>query len=314
MDDGDLEKRLINGKIESDCFFSQTDYRMLRDSVLARTVLRHAGKARPLWPFALKAVFVAASLLIMVVVITLVIGAPDSSDSNQAKALSEQKLLLDGGKGALLSYFPVETPDDSKSSLMSVIWDLNSRRSEMLYSTVFKECNETYPASSITFPDNGPMLVLIFSGSSQDGFIDYRIIGYDNDSIVEWWSQDFVPDGKLKVKDGLVIEERNKFYGSGQCDAAVTYIIPYDIQITGGIVLSVQDLQLKIGEQILLIGVSPRPLSVTSESGLIKKVEYAISKDKQSLLEYRATDKGNDVLLLEGENITGSKLNVNIVD
>lgn len=315
MNGNDLEKKLIKGRNESGLFFSKTDMRSLRNRTHARTEQRSSKKTRPLLPFAVKAALVAASLLIVAGVFSaLAFGTSGINGGSRSEALSQQEVYLGKEKGALLSYFSVKAPNDTKPSLMSVLWDQGSSDTETLYSTVFKECNVTYPASSITFPDNGRSLVLIFTGSSQEGFIDYRLIGYDNDSITEWWSQDFVPSGKLSVKDGVVMEERKEPFDSYQYDFAVTYIIPYVIQTPGSIVLPVQDLQLRLGQQILFVGGSSDPLTASSQNGLIEKVQREDNQARQTVLGYKATGKGSDVLLLSGENITGSSLNLNITD
>jgi hypothetical protein len=307
----DIENLLAEGRDESSCFFSRVDYKTAREEVFLRAARKSAKKPKPVWPFALKALLAAASVLIAAgVFAVLVFSASGSDNASAAKPLSQQELHLDRGKGALLSYFPVETPNENRSGLMSVLWDTSSVRSDILYSTVFKECNVTYPASSLEFPDTGRSLALIFSGSSIGGFIDYRIIGYDNDSIIEWWYRDYVTGGRLSVKDGVVREEKGA-PDDGRFEPYVTYIIPYDIQVSGDIVLPVRELELKTGEQILLVGVSAHPITVSSQSGLIKKVE---PEGGQSISEYQATAKGSDVLLLKGENITGSSLNINITE
>lgn len=314
MYDERLERLLTQGKTESENIFSQTDYREARSAVHRRIAARADKKAKPLWPFQMKAVFVAVCFIAVVGILSaFIFKVPFSETKTQGDTIAEQKVRLDEGKNAMLSYFPVKAPDNSQPSIMSVLWDTDNSDSQMLYSTVFNSCDVTYPASSLAFPDTGHNLVLIFSGNEQKDFIDYRIIGYNGNGVKEWLSKDFVPDGKLGLEGGLIREQRSAKHEQGTDGTSVTYIIPYDIRVSGELVLPVHDIRLRIGEHILLVGNAQQMLNVSSEKGLFEKVAQNGSNDNNGL-EYRATGKGNDVLLLKGNDITGKGLNVNIVE
>lgn len=314
MYDRQLEELLNSGKSESKSFFSQTDYKSAREAVQNRIALRSSVKPKPLWPFQLKAVFIAACFLAVICIFATILLSTPAQINNQGGTLAEQQVSLDGDKNGLISYFTVKAPDNPGTSIMSVLWDTDSYNSQMLYSTVFDKCDETYPASSLTFPDTGRKLVLIFSGSNENDFIDYRIIGYNDNRVKEWLSQDYVPGGKLGVKDGMIMEQSTLPFGSGQGGTSVTYIIPYDIRMSGELILPVQNVRLHIGEQILFVGITDQMLDVSSANGLVEKVASENGADDQHTLEYRAKTKGSDVLLINGSNLTASGLKINIID
>jgi len=328
VDDRELDKVLNKGKTASDNFFSHINYVLIGNEIKAKIYHGKIRKVKLLWSFPLKAGFVVAAMLVIVgITLGIVSGTQSIHTNNKAAAVTQQTVSFNGGKDCLISYIPVNSPDSSESSLMSVLWELNTgspksretfggindQHSQMLYSTMFEKCDMAYPASNIDFPDTGRSLVLIFSGDSQADFIDYRLLGYNDDSVKVWWSQDFVPGGKLGVKDGVIIEQRASGPDGGSGDTITTCIIPYEIQITGELMLPVQNLQLRVGEQVLLVGSNNAALNIDSQNGLVQRVDCAGNLGGLTgAASFRAIGSGNDILMVGGINIKSKGISVNI--
>jgi hypothetical protein len=183
----------------------------------------------------------------------------------------------------------------------------------MVYSTVFENCDTTYPVSTIAFPETDRNLILIFSGDSDRDFIDYRLIGYSGNTVKVWWSQDYVQSGSLDVKDGVIVERREA--DAGFFDRVTSHIIPYDVDITGAVTLPVRSVDLHVGELILLVGSDSEMLEVSSQNGLFERMEQGGEVYGQDqALAYRAKAAGDDVLLLRGEDTQDSYLDVSVTE
>lgn len=312
MNNTDLEKTLYRGKNESDAFFSNYDYAFARNAVQQRISRSEARKAKPLWPFSLKVGFVAALMVCAAAVMFAVVFTVQSGGRAPDVALSSQTVSLDkGNSDLLLNYFKVKEAGHSEPGLMSVLWELGKDDSQMVYSTVFEKCKETYPASMIPLPDKRN-LMLIFSGDSSSNFIDYRLIGYSGEAVNVWWSQDYVQGGNLDVRDGVIVERRDDGMGLG---AVVSHIVPYDVSDMGEVLLPAENVQLRVGELILLVGSDAEMLEVSSQNGLFERIEQGGQiYGPEEAVAYRAKAAGDDVLLLKGNDISGGHLEVSVTE
>lgn len=312
MDNMDLEKILQKGKTESDAFFSRIDHAQARNALKQRISHNTIRKEKPVWPRALKFGFSAAIvLLIAAVSLAVILETSQGSKSLESVALSSQPVSLDDGGNYFLNYFPVTPPGRSEPGIMSVLWQLNNKSSDIAYSTLFEKCDEAYPASDVVFPDKNRKLVLIYSGDNDEHFIDYRLIGYSGGSVNVWWSQDFVNGGTLDVKNGVVVERRE----DGLSPAEVSYIVPYDVKSNGELLLPVESLQIRVGEMVMLVGSGLKTLEVSSENGLFEQTEQTGDiYGGTEALAYRAKQAGSDVLRLIDLDIYRGYLNINVVE
>ncbi|MGI6777645.1 MAG: hypothetical protein ACOX7R_06345 [Acetivibrionales bacterium] len=210
---------------------------------------------------------------------------------------------------------------------MTIMWKMDSDgNSEIIYSSLFEKSDEPYPVSTIEFSDADSKLILISSGNRKRRYMHYRLVEYSNDTISTLWSQDFVPDGKLGVKDGVVVEQRSSdeaYPDSGisdnpyRMDTQISYIIPYKTGSMGEVFLPVEKLNVRVGEQILLVGDNnENSLKVSSEKGMIKRVgQESDTYGKEQGLVFQAAYKGNDALsLVSRDNGSIRVLAVSIVD
>ena len=308
MDDRQLDNLMNNGKKQADSFFSHADYSPAGNAVHAR--ICKGKKPKPLWSFAMKAGAVAAGMLCLIgITLAVAFGAADT-DATPAPVASQTVSLGGEGKDCLINYFPVSAPEINESSLVSVLWELGES-TRMMYSTMFERCDEPYPASSMEFPGTSDTIILILSGDSAENFINYRLLGYGSDAVKVWREQDFVPGGSLEILDGVIVERRIMVKEAGM---TVSHIVPYEILATGELMLPVNDLDIRLGEQILLVGGDCEgPLLVTLKNGLLEEVKQDNEASVQELA-YRATEIGRDLMLLKGQSTGNGYLNVNITE
>ena len=310
MNNEDMEKTLYRGRNESEAFFSGFDQASAREAVHQRVSGAAVKKPKPLWPFSLKAGFVAAVMISVAALLLAVVFTAQGGD--HSVALSSQTVSLDmENRDYLLNYFKVKEPKSSEPGLLSMLWELGGDGSEMVYSTVFNKCSETNPARAIPFPETSRNLILIFSGDSSRNFIDYRLIGYSDAAVKVWWSQDSVAGGNLDVRDGVIVEQRDMgAYGVG-----VSHIVPYDTEATGEVLLPAQTVRLRVGELILLVGSGSEMLEVSSPNGLFERVDRSAEVyGHNEALAYKAKSAGEDVLLLSKEGRADSFLEVSVTE
>jgi len=345
VNDLDLEKLLKKGKKESENFFSHVCLNSIRNTVHQKISGQFLGqktqKVKPerylLRLLTANAAITAVSLLVVIAVLfgTGIIQLKQESRINVINgAVAEQTISLNGSNSSengsgnyLVSFFPIQKPNHKEQSLMIIMWKIgNDGNSETIYSSLFEKSDEPYPVSTIEFSDADSKLILISSGNRERRYMHYRLIEYSNDTVSTLWSQDFVPDGKLGIKDGVVVEQRSLDEAYTDSDISnnpyksctqISYIIPYKTSSMGEVFLPVEKLNIRVGEQILLVGDnSENSLRVSSEKGIIKKIEQENNAyGKEQGLVFQAVYKGNDVLSLENRNNGNTRaLAVNIVD
>ncbi len=309
MDDRKLDNYISRGKDQANRFFSHEDYSLSREAVYAR--IDKGRKPKPLWSFALKIVVVSACLLCLVGITLVATYGSVNTDSKQPAAVASQTVSLgNADKDCLINYFPVSAPDYEESSLVSVLWELGES-SKMMYSTIFERCDKPYPATAVDFPGTGDTIILILSGDSAKDFINYRLLGCGSDTVKVWREEDFITGGSIEMTDGLIVERRVAQETDG---AVVSHIVPYQILVTGELMLPVRELNVRVGDQILLVGSdSEKPLTVSFENGLFEIVDQ--QKDDTAIeLTYQATDAGNDVMLLKGQGAGSGYMNLHVME
>jgi len=341
MNDKELDELLKRGKKESEDFFSHASLNTIRSAVHHKISGHNAQKAssaiKRLRVLSVNAAISAAFLIIIIAVLlgTGILQPWEKPYGNTASSpVAEQTISLNGddslengSKRYLVSFFPIFKPNHKEQSLMTIMWRLDSDgNSEIMYNSLFENTDEPYPVSTIEFSDADSKLILISSGNSKRRYMHYRLVEYSNDTISTLWSQDFVPDGKLGVKDGVVVEQRSSeetYPDPGAGDnpnrpiTQISYIIPYKTGSMGEVLLPVERLDVRVGEQILLVGDDiVNNLQVSSEKGMIKRIgQESNTYGKEQVMVFQAASKGNDVLSLAGKDDGGIRvLMVSIVD
>jgi hypothetical protein len=314
MNDRELEELLNKGKKESEGFFSHMDVSSARKVVLRNVALpsgekqkffrQKVRKAKAV-PVAAKLCALAACLVLVAVGILGIINTNAHVKNTADIPITQQSVTLDdAGKNYLVSFFPVNQPNFQEPSLMSVLWKMeNSGVSHMVYSSLFEMCDESYPVSIIGFPGTTGKMLLLSSGDSQNKYLHYRLVGLVDGDATTLWSQDYVPDGRLGIQDGVVVEQREPVpvKDAGKMPRPqISYIIPYKADAWGKLYLPVESLQLYIGDQILLVGEDAgKSLKTSTQKDLLKKVEAKDKDAKETGMQvYEAAEAGADTLAL----------------
>lgn len=339
MNDRELEEILKEGKKESECFFSNWSFSPLREVVKMRIHSSSSSNRSTKcatgfnWFSAGKLATGAVCVLILLVIFLLSSSffrlGPEESLKTTDMPIAQQMVSLDDSDTVyLVNFLPVNKPNRKDYNLLALVWRENPQGdTEMVYSSLLEDSDEPYPVSTIRFAGTGNKLVLISSGDSRKNYLHYRLIGCSNDSIKTFWAQDFVPNGKLGIKEGILVEQRVSneipFDQKGKDNTntprkLVTYIIPYKINNLGELILPADKIQMRVGEQILLIGDSnEKDFKVLSVNNIVKKVDQGYPTDEGGLSSaFYAKQKGEDILLLapDGDNSKAKPFRVKVVD
>lgn len=100
---------------------------------------------------------------------------------------------------------------------------------------------------------------------SIDDFNQVEYVGYEHPIINMLLAEDFIVQGKLLLKDGVLVEERS--------GGMVTRIIPYQMDPYGELVLPADRVLLQVGEELLLVGINlPQYVELNAGDYYITKV------------------------------------------
>jgi len=309
MDDRELEKILKAAKEECNSFFSGWKFEPYRKIVHLRTSKEGACTQKESrktfrWTVLGKTAGVVAFVCLLVL-FSFALGARlfDTQDpvSDYATSVNRQVVNFSSNEPAyLLEFYRLQKPNYSSEDLMAVVWKLTGHGNyKMMYSSLLESSDEPYPASEIDFPGGDNRLIIISSGNSSNQYMHYRLLGYSNGSIKALWSQDFVRDGHLGIKKGTLIEQR-KTEGAF---SRITYIIPYYIDESGEPLLPLSSVQMKVGEQLVLVSNDDeKHAEVVSEKNLVKKAEESGTSENRSAAVFYASDPGEDYLVLIPNN------------
>ncbi len=296
MNDNELDRLLAKGKTESKRFF--TDMQSWHSRIAHYAVSRKRVK-RPLLIAGVAAAGVLAAAAACLLVFSPA-AAPQSALSHQTVALDDTSREYD------VNFVPVSMPRGNDSGFMMMLWQIEGDgRSQMVYSGLFSACDTLYPVATMNLPGTNRSMLLVQSGDTDQGYIHYRLLTCDDGFAAVWRAQDYVPHGAVEIKDGMLVERRSPHTGSAPSE--VTYIVPYGISPSGGVVLPVDSVRLRVGEQILLAGHNGGALPVVeSVSGLLS----ALTEDAP-LPVFQASSAGADAISITKDGKT-TKLEVRI--
>ncbi len=294
MNDAELDKLLKQGKEEAGGFFEgRFDARACETVALSR-----ARRFRRPRTWLTGACAVAAAAVCAAVVLTAG-GRPaqQSQASATAAPIAEQTVYLSDDAAYRMSYIPVDMPDKD-TGMMTVLYEMGGDTSEMAYYSLFETCDTAYPALTIVFPGSDYDMLLIASGDSAAGSLGYRLVGYRDDALSTWYSQDKVPHGHVTMTNGVAVERRTQDEGE-----TVTYIVPVQLSAPGSIALPVDALHLFVGERILLIGANAAHVAAADGGNLLDAEEQPQQSGLSAVL-LKAVRAGKGVVSVgQQENI-----------
>lgn len=282
MDERKLEEVLKAAKNEADRFFCKWDTEPFRRKV--NMVVRDETEQRCFFASCRGKLGAVLVCLLLFILIPLKLSDPS--------AAGHQTISLDDRKPAcLIDFVPIRGPYGAGQSLLVILWEESPEgRYEIVYSSMFHDSSLPRPVYTLDFPGISNRLALISSEDSQGKYLHYRLIGYSNQAISTILAEDYVPGGKLGIREGRMVAERK--------DGQVTHIIPYQIDARGEVVLSADQVQLQVGEELLLIGFNlPNPVKFLTREDLMKRVNDRNAEYASETL-FRALDTGEDFLEL----------------
>ena len=286
MNDAELDGKLKKGAGQARRFFNgRFDVHESADTVIGRSG-RLSLRARAWRKTCLAGACVMAAAAVCAAVVFALDGRGTGAVPQQTDALSEQTVCLSDDKEYRMNYIPVDMQSDG-GGLMTVLRETGGGDAPVAYYSLFEACDTVYPALILPFPESDYDMLLIASGDSRLHNLGYRLVGYSDDMLTTWWTEDGVPDGLLSVYDGVAVEHRTT--GNATC---VTYIVPVQTAGPGRIALPVETLSMAVGERILLIGAGN--VDASSESGLLAAEEQEESGVAAVLL--KALWPGKDVV------------------
>jgi hypothetical protein len=336
MHDQELEKKLKDARCEADQFFSHWHFNSQREMVHKRVGDQSYGgnKHKSIFPWIVigKASIVLVSFLFLIWIpyrLNILLSTFNGDSSNLGTPLTQQSVTLEQNKSSQwVNFFRLDKPDRKQHNLLAVIWNTNSDGNyKMIYSSLLENSDKPHPVSTIEFPENHNKLALISSSNPKQRHLHYRLIGVSNDVVKTYWEQDFVPDGKVEVREGMLIERRTvpqvyfkqeNMTSLPNHKTVVTYFIPYQINDYGDLVLTTNYVRLGIGEYLAFIGENNKRIRMSSNEKIIKKLDdnKAVFTTNELRSHFYAFRTGRDILVLEpdtGEG-KGQMLQVEVVD
>lgn len=313
MDDREFDKFLAEGKKESDKFFSSVHLNTLRKTLLFKITQPTYSKTavpRIFRTSLIKAGIIAACVIVIGCVYFGLSENVKKQDITESPIAEQTVTFGDVDRDYKIGFYPITLPRVTEPNLMTILWKLDKGGSaEMVYSSLFEKCDQPYPISIISFPGElNSKILLISSGCTKQSYIHYRLVEFNEGDLITLWSQDFVPNGKLGIQDGVVVEQRHSALPNSNMDknsnsraigTQVSYIIPYITDQNGCIVLPVEVLKLHVGDQILLVGDDEILLQVNTDNGIVKSInEESKGAGEKQIHIFQAGSVGNDILRL----------------
>ncbi len=213
--------------------------------------------------------------------------------------LQEMIKLNESNSSQLLDYFKINKPEQTGDNLLAVIWDSEHNGSyEIAYSSLFEDSNQPGPILMIYFPPNQPDMAVISSENKELQYIHYRVVGYRKNQIVTLMEQNYIDKGEIEVLDGLLKETR---LIPGDSKKIVTNYVPYQLNESGDIISSLNDIKINTGEYLAFIGNTNDPIEI-------------VYSDMFSELECELININNEYKILYAERSGHEELSIKAVN
>jgi hypothetical protein len=315
MRDQELDTKLKQARKEANQFFAGWTFGPLHKVVHRRTQ-ETAGTAVPsrgrflVWARTLLAATAALLLLCLP-------GQPgtDSPASPRLRDLgagldqpvSQYTLNLKDSTKQQLSFFRLSHPAWPEDRLLAVIWEQDRptapNKYRLLYSTTFGSGVNPEPAQRIQLPGSNTPLALIATRNPTLEYLHYRVIGYDGKSVTSYWEQDFVPGGQLEVHAGVLVERRRTDVNLTSNGHSVNFLVPYQVDTAGNLLLPVQRLQMEVGQYLTFIGTQEKALQTDLEGMALDRIQSM--EGEQTAAHFRAVQSGTEMVELQPRNSSG---------
>lgn len=303
MDINDMDKLLSRAKMEADKFFRDYSDEIIGKAVYSRIRTQDEHNQSTIYDISRKNKILRRTVPAAIIACTLLVSLSVfffSGILNQKKIASlgepvsqEMIKLNESDSSQLLDYFKINKPEQTGDSLLAVIWDSeHDGQYEMVYSSLFENSDQPGPILMIYFPHNQPDMAVISSENKDMQYIHYRVVGYSKNQITTLMEKNYIDGGEIEVQNGVLKETR---LVPGFSDKIVTHYIPYQLNESGDIISSLQNIKINTGEYVTFIGNTSDPVEVSYsnlfsewECGLIttnndNKILYAESSGHEEL-------------------------------
>lgn len=325
MKDKELDKKLLEASNEAEKFFSHIDMSNIKNNTKIKIkCVEDTNSFNRRYKF--KSVYTkigAISICILILILipyAFNISISNDGYSDAGKPISQQPIKLSSNEESQwLNFFKINKPDRS-SNLLAVIYKYNTNGDyKVIYSSLFENSENPQPVSTITFPKGQYPMLLISSQNKQREFLHYRVVGYKNGKILSYLKQDFVPEGEVKVINGVLREKRiiPAEYESNTDNvykSVVTYYIPYYIDEYGNVILSTNHLRIRKGENVAIIGDNNSIIGTYSSGHLIEKEQYNIEYSDNNIKYLYAETCGKENIYIKPKEGIAKKLFVTVED
>lgn len=276
-------------KKESERFFSGFNNEKMSKSVLSK-INSNYGEKKKNKPSIYKITFnssiaarISVILACFVIIITSVFffkgKALYEKNDMMGKPVSQQKIDLNDTSynDKWITFFKINKPNKVlQGNLLAVLWETGINGDyQMAYSSMFENSSKPEPVRIIAFNNEQPSIIIISTKSPDKQYIHYRVVGYSGSRIVAFMEQNYVTGGEIAVIDGAIKETRlvpGIIYDKKQNNdmhEVVTYYIPYQINESGDIYTSVENLKISKGDYIAVLGNENTPVETLTPNLLV---------------------------------------------
>lgn len=334
MNDRELDERLKIASSEAEQFFSRWSFEPYRKLVQKRIENGYLNTKRfdrifpPGTAWRNKAVLIGLSLLLFIPLVFSVFSSALNRHPQQAGVpIAQHPIKLgDHYDTQWVSFFRLDKPDHNRHNLLAVIWETNAADNyRMVYSSLLEDSDIPNPVSTLDFPESSNKLALISSKNREQGYLHYRLIEYNNRAFVTYLEQDFVPDGKVDIKEGIIVEERTvsdirlpkenrSSISKGM--TIVTRFIPYKIDSDGNLILSTDHVKLNWGDYLTFVGYNTnRQIKISFIGEILERLcSDNLSGINGYYTQFHAVSPGRGFIILEPDTNKGpgTKLSIEV--
>lgn len=292
MKDRELDDKLKIARHQSEQFFTKLNFEQSRKLVYKRIENNSSIKKNLFERFLNKKLLLKGTtvFLLFLVVVYSFMQIDNNKHSNRSTPILQQSIELGDNNNYLANYFIVDNPNNV-NNLLAILWkkDLNGNY-KIIYSSMMENANIPNPVVIMSMPFSESKFALVSSKNEDGNFIHYRFIKYNNDSITTYLEENYVPEGKIEINNGMLIEERvehndNYFEKNDkitlQNDKIYRYFIPIEFNNDGSFALSTNEIKLKEGSVLTLLAKDKIvPLEFEYDNDILSREDKKLSDNK----------------------------------
>ncbi|NLX64048.1 MAG: hypothetical protein GX022_04640 [Clostridiaceae bacterium] len=322
-------------KDESNRFFSDFNNQKMSNAVFYRIRNHHKKSRRKLaksdigFNYAVVSrisVILACFVLLITSAFLLRNKALYENDKNEmiGEPVSQQRINFSdsGFEDNWITFFKINKPDKvPQNNLLAVLWETGKNGDyQMAYSSMFENSSKPELVRIIDFDNEQPSMMVISTKNPEKQFIHYRVIGYSDSKIIAFMEQDYVTGGEISIIDGVIKETRlmpdaglDK-NSDGHLHKVVTYYIPYQINKTGDIFTTVQNLIINKGDYIAVMGNENTPVETLNSDLLIDwKPENELINYNMNTKYFRTENAGQEEIYIRPLNSSGQGRKISVL-